>query len=73
MILFSFGAALAVSDVISAERREGTLGVLFLTSLRSWELLVGLALAAGARFLLCLVAIVPVLMLPILSGGGCLG
>ncbi len=69
MILFSFGAALAVSDVISAERREGTLGVLFLTSLRSWELLVGLALAAGARFLLCLVAIVPVLMLPILSGG----
>ncbi len=69
MLLFGFGAALAVSDVICSERREGTLGLLFLTSLRSWELLLGLAISAGARFLLCLIAIMPVLLLPLLTGG----
>ena len=69
MVLFGFGATLAVSDVISAERREGTLGLLFLTSLRSWELLLGLAISAGARFLLCLIAVIPVMLLPLLTGG----
>ena len=69
MILFGFGAALAVSDSISGERRENTLGLLLLTPLKSRDVLLGKVISSGSHFLLCLLAVFPVLALPILSGG----
>ncbi len=68
-ILFAFGAAFAASDSISSERREGTLGLLLLTPLRSYQVLLGKLLTRISQFLLCLWAVVPILSLPLLAGG----
>lgn len=57
------------ADSVSVEKREGTLGLLFLTPLRGWEILLGKmgshALQVGWAWL----AILPVLFLPLLQGG----
>lgn len=57
------------ADAFAREKREGTLGLLLLTPLKSHELLLGKlvssTLGACYRFL----AVVPVLALPILAGG----
>ncbi len=68
-IFFAFGAAFAASDAISSEKREGTLGLLLLTPLRSYQVLLGKLLTRISQFLLCLWAVVPILALPLLSGG----
>lgn len=62
------GAA-ATADGISRERREGTLGLLFLTNLNSAEILAGKLCAHGLALLYSLVAIFPVLALPLMIGG----
>jgi hypothetical protein len=62
-------AALATADSISRERREGTLGLLFLTRIRRFDLLAGKFASNGLVSLLGLVAFLPVLMLPVLAGG----
>jgi hypothetical protein len=60
---------LATSDSISWERREKTLGLLFLTRVRGVDILLG-KFASGSLFMLCaLVAFLPMLMLPVLAGG----
>ena len=69
VILFCFGAGFAVSDVIGSERRRGTLGLLMLTPLRPAQVLLGKAACQVTHLLLCLVAVVPVIALPLLSGG----
>jgi ABC-type transport system involved in multi-copper enzyme maturation permease subunit len=66
--IWLIGPVLAV-DCISREKREGTLGLLFLTQLTPWGIVIGkgtVHLVRGFGFLL---AIVPVLILPLLSGG----
>ena len=68
-ILFAFGAAFATSDAINSERKEGTLGLLLLTPLRSYQVLLGKLLTRISQFLLCLWAVVPILALPLLAGG----
>ena len=68
-IFFAFGAALGASDAISSERRGGTLGLLLLTPLRSYQVLLGKLLTRISQFLLCLWAVVPILALPLLAGG----
>ena len=67
-ILFSFGAALAISDTIASERRNRTLGLLILTPLRPAEILLGKLFTTASQFLLCLFAILPILALPVLGG-----
>jgi len=57
------------ADVISSERREGTLGLLFLTRVRSADVLLGKLASAGLTSLFALAAFLPALMLPVLSGG----
>lgn len=60
---------LMTADCISRERREGTLGLLFLTPLKPWEVVVAKALAHGLRAMgLCLAAI-PLLSITMLLGG----
>ncbi len=68
-IVFGFGGAFAVADVISAERRERTLGLLLLTPLRPSAVLLGKFISSGMQFALCLLAVFPVIALPLLSGG----
>ncbi|MGD0262171.1 MAG: hypothetical protein ABSD29_20590 [Verrucomicrobiota bacterium] len=67
--LLSCASCLLTADVISAERREGTLGLLFLTRLSGFEILLGKLASAGLAAACGLVAFLPVLMLPLLAGG----
>ena len=67
-ILLCFGAAVALSDTVGSERRNRTLGLLLLTPLRPWEVLLGKLFTGISWFLLCLAAILPVLALPLLEG-----
>lgn len=63
-----FGVFFA-SDVISGERREGTLGLLFLTRLNGFDVVLGKLFSTSLRATFSLMAAVPVLALPILLGG----
>ena len=67
--LLSCGACLLTADVISSERREGTLGLLLLTRVRTFDVLLGKLGSAGLTSLCALVAFLPMLMIPVLVGG----
>lgn len=60
---------LATVDCLSRERREGTLGLLFLTNLRSYDVVLGKVAAASFDMVLGLIAALPLLALPMLMGG----
>lgn len=60
---------LMTSDCISRERREGTLGLLFLTNLTAREIILAKALAHGLRACALWAAVLPLMALPILLGG----
>ena len=62
-------AALMTADCISRERREGTLGLLFLTPLRPIEVVLAKGLAHGLRVVGVGLAAVPILVVPFLMGG----
>jgi ABC-type transport system involved in multi-copper enzyme maturation permease subunit len=57
------------ADCISVERREGTLGLLFLTPLRGTDIVVAKGLAHGLRAVTLSLAVLPVLTIPFLLGG----
>lgn len=57
------------ADCLSEERREGTLGLLFLTDLRSYDVVSGKLIATSVHALYGLLAVFPVLALPLLMGG----
>jgi hypothetical protein len=59
----------ATVDCLSAERREGTLGLLFLTDLRSYDVVLGKMAAASLNLALDLTAALPVIAIPVLMGG----
>lgn len=63
-----FAGALATSDCVSEEKREGTLGLLFLTSLRGYDVVVGKVMASSLRTVSGLVALIPILAVPLLMG-----
>src|SRR5256885_9044185 len=67
------GSALAglllTSDCISQERREGTLGLLFLTDLRGHDVAFGKLAAKGIAPFYCLLAIFPCLTVCMIVGG----
>jgi hypothetical protein len=67
--LLSCGACLLTADVISSERREGTLGLLLLTRVSTFDVLLGKLGSAGLTSLCALVAFLPLLMIPVLVGG----
>jgi ABC-type transport system involved in multi-copper enzyme maturation permease subunit len=67
--LLSCGGCLLTADVISSERREGTLGLLLLTQVRTFDVLLGKLGSAGLTSLCALVACLPMLMISILAGG----
>jgi hypothetical protein len=57
------------ADCISAERREGTLGLLFLTNLNSGEIIAGKLCSTALASVYGLMAIFPMLALSFLMGG----
>ena len=60
---------LMTADCLSRERREGTLGLLFLTPLRAGGIVVAKGLAQGLRAITLWLAVLPVLTIPFLLGG----
>ena len=62
-------ACLLTSDAVSSERREGTLGLLLLTKAGDLDVLLGKFCSNGLTSLLALLALVPVLAIPVLGGG----
>jgi ABC-type transport system involved in multi-copper enzyme maturation permease subunit len=70
----SFAAALSAglfftADSLSEEKREGTLGLLFLTDLRGYDVATGKLMAAWLRCFYALLAVFPVLAVTLLLGG----
>lgn len=57
------------ADSLSAERREGTLGLLFLTDLKGVDVVLGKLAATSWHGVYSLLVIVPILVLPLLMGG----
>lgn len=64
-----FAGAFRACDSLAEEKREGTLGLLLLTDLSPPFLLLGKILSATATTFFGLLAILPMLALPILMGG----
>lgn len=62
-------ACVFTADTISSERREGTLGLLLLTRVRHFDVLLGKLASSGLLWLTGLIAFLPVLTLPLLAGG----
>ena len=57
------------SDSLSEEKREGTLGLLFLTDLRGYDVVFGKLLATSLRAFYALLALFPILAVTLLMGG----
>lgn len=57
------------SDCISAEKRDGTLGLLFLTDLRSYDIVLGKLAASSISALYRVMAVLPVIAIGLLMGG----
>jgi ABC-type transport system involved in multi-copper enzyme maturation permease subunit len=61
--------ALATADCLSEEKREGTLGLLFLTDLKGYDVVLGKLAASSLGSIYGLLAIFPVMGVPLLLGG----
>ena len=57
------------ADSFARELREGTLGLLFLTDLRSLDIVLGKLAATSLGSIYCLVSVFPILAIPLLLGG----
>ncbi len=61
--------AVITADAISSERREGTLGLLFLTDLTGWDVVGGKLTSALLPILYAVMGLVPMLSVLMLAGG----
>lgn len=68
-VFCTLAGARLTADTISEERREGTLGLLFLTDLKGHDIVLGKLAASSVNALYSLLAIVPILGLALLFGG----
>lgn len=57
------------ADCLSEEKREGTLGLLFLTDLTGFDVVMGKLAGTSINAIYSLLAVMPVLALPLLLGG----
>jgi ABC-type transport system involved in multi-copper enzyme maturation permease subunit len=64
-----FIGARLTADCLSEEKREGTLGLLFLTDLKGHDVVFGKLAATSVTSLYALLAILPVISLPVQLGG----
>jgi hypothetical protein len=63
------GGVTRTCDSLSSEKRSETLGLLFLTHLRGRDVVLGKLFAHGLTALYSLVAVIPILSIPVLLGG----
>src|SRR5215510_1237525 len=59
----------ATADCLSEEKRDGTLGLLFLTDLKGYDVVLGKLTATSVDSFYRLLAVFPVLAIPLLMGG----
>jgi ABC-type transport system involved in cytochrome c biogenesis permease component len=59
----------STADCLSGEKREGTLGLLFLTDLKGYDIVFGKLVSTSVGALYALFAVLPVMALPLLMGG----
>src|SRR5688572_25812956 len=57
------------ADCLSEEKREGTLGLLFLTDLKAYDVILGKLVASSLNVLYGTLAIFPVMAIPLMLGG----
>ena len=69
LIYALFVGFMLTADLISEEKREGTLGLLFLTDLKGYDVVFGKLAASSVNAVYGLMAIFPVMTLPLLLGG----
>jgi ABC-type transport system involved in cytochrome c biogenesis permease component len=62
-------APLLACDCLSQERREGTLGLLFLTNLKARDIVIAKVFSHGLRSLTMWAATLPIIAVPLLLGG----
>lgn len=68
-VLCHLEALRKTADSISGEKRDGTIGLLFLTDLKGYDIVLGKLVSTSLESLYGLLAILPVLGLPLLMGG----
>ena len=64
-----FSGVRYTADCLSEEKREGTLGLLFLTDLKGYDVVFGKLVATSLNGFYGVLAVVPMLALPLLLGG----
>ena len=68
-LLCVLAGVFVTADCLSEEKREGTLGLLFLTDLRGYDVVLGKLAAQFIHLGYALIAIIPAAALPLLFGG----
>lgn len=70
MLFYCFFHGIAsTSDCFTSEKREGTLGLLFLTDLKGYDVVLGKLVSNSVQSLFNLLSVTPLMALPILMGG----
>ena len=64
-----FVGVFRTADCLSEEKREGTLGLLFLTDLKGYDIVFGKLAASSLNAFYGILAIFPVMAIPLLLGG----
>ena len=59
----------ATADCISEEKREGTLGLLFLTDLKGYDVVFGKLFSSSLTAFYSLLAMIPIMAIPVMLGG----
>ncbi|MDB6059599.1 MAG: family transporter protein, partial [Verrucomicrobiales bacterium] len=65
----TIAGALVTCDCLSEEKREGTMGLLFLTDLKGYDVVLGKLAATSLNTIYGMLAVVPLMAIPILLGG----
>jgi hypothetical protein len=69
LVFCLFEGARVTADCLSEEKREGTLGLLFLTDLRGYDVVLGKLVATSLRTAYAMIGVLPVLGLSVILGG----
>ena len=69
IVFCALAGVFLTSDCLCSEKRDGTLGLLFLTDLKGYDVVLGKLAATSMVSAYALLAIIPMLGLPLLMGG----
>ena len=69
MLFCLFAGRRSTADCLSQEKRDGTLGLLFLTDLKGYDVVLGKLAATSVTGLYALLAVFPMLAVPLMTGG----